>query len=153
MRDPGSLAPRQVELVAELLGALDSHLRLRILLLLHTGDHVVHELVTKLGKSQPLISQHLRVLKCVGLVESRRAGREVIYSLAQPAIIDIIMDLASITAADELDRRRSAKQNSRLKPAAAMPGGGIVAINEPPPGIRPDKDPGLAPSTARPKKD
>ena len=60
MRDPGSLAPRELELVAELLGALDSHLRLRILLLLHDGDHVVHELVTKLGKSQPLISQHLR---------------------------------------------------------------------------------------------
>lgn len=153
MRDPGSLAPRELELVAELLGALDSHLRLRILLLLHDGDHVVHELVTKLDKSQPLISQHLRVLKSVGLVDSRRAGREVIYSLAQPAIIDIIMDLSTVAGTGELDRRRSAKQSSRPKPAAAMPGGGIVAINEPPPGIRPDKDPGLAPATARPKKD
>ncbi|AQQ15821.1 HTH-type transcriptional repressor SmtB [Corynebacterium glaucum] len=153
MRDPGSLAPRELELVAELLGALDSQLRLRILFLLHTGDHVVHELVTKLGKSQPLISQHLRVLKCVGLVESRRAGREVIYSLAQPAIIDIIVELSTVAGTGELDHRRSTKESSRRKPAAAMPGGGIVAVNEPPPGIRPDKDPGLTPSTARPKKD
>ncbi|GAA1184016.1 ArsR/SmtB family transcription factor [Corynebacterium glaucum] len=153
MRDPGSLAPRELELVAELLGALDSQLRLRILLLLHTGDHVVHELVTKLGKSQPLISQHLRVLKCVGLVESRRAGREVIYSLVQPAIIDIIVELSTVAGTGELDHRRSTKESSRRKPAAAMPGGGIVAVNEPPPGIRPDKDPGLTPSTARPKKD
>jgi len=153
MRDPGSLAPRELELVAELLGALDSHLRLRILLLLHDGDHVVHELVTKLGKSQPLISQHLRVLKSVGLVDSCRAGREVIYSLAQPAIIGVITELSTVAGTGELDRRRSAKQSSRPKPAAAMPGGGIVAINEPPPGIRPDKDPGLPPTTARPKKD
>lgn len=78
------LNSRDLRRTAELVSALDSELRLSILLLLDTGDRVVHEMVAELGKSQPLISQHLRVLKSVGLVTSRRTGREVVYSLAQP---------------------------------------------------------------------
>lgn len=109
MRDPSSLAPREIELTAELLGALDSELRLRILLLLYSGDHVVHQMVAALDKSQPLISQHLRVLKSAGLVTARRAGREVVYSLAKPAVIDVILEVAGLAATGELDRKRGAK--------------------------------------------
>ncbi|WJY68537.1 ArsR/SmtB family transcription factor [Corynebacterium auris] len=73
-----------VEHAARVANAMDSPLRLQILLLLATGEHVVHELVSELGKSQPLISQHLRVLKRADLVTSVRRGREVLYSLAYP---------------------------------------------------------------------
>lgn len=73
-----------------LFSALDSPLRLRILFLLADRGHFVHELVAKLEKSQPLISQHLRVLKTSGLVQSERSGREVIYTLSTPKAIKLI---------------------------------------------------------------
>lgn len=101
-----------IERAARVISALDSEQRLQIILRLAERDHVVHELVSALGKSQPLISQHLRVLKRVGLVSSTRAGREVAYHLAVREAADII-ELANrvgVTAAagtvDELDARR-----------------------------------------------
>ncbi|NTS21867.1 winged helix-turn-helix transcriptional regulator, partial [Bacteroides fragilis] len=58
-------------------GALDSPLRITLVLALNRHDHYVHELVAATDKSQPLISQHLRVLKDAGIVDSKRSGREV----------------------------------------------------------------------------
>lgn len=76
--------------IIKILGALDSPLRLRIVLLLNEREHYVHELVSTLEKSQPLISQHLRVLKKAGIVESERAGREVTYRLVTPDIMQLV---------------------------------------------------------------
>ncbi len=36
----------------------------------------VNEIVERLGWNQPMVSKHLGVLKQVGLVEERRAGRQ-----------------------------------------------------------------------------
>lgn len=73
-----------------IIGALDSRLRVQIIWRLSIRDHFVHELVDGLGKSQPLISQHLRVLKRSGIVDSERRGREVIYRLVLPQAAEII---------------------------------------------------------------
>lgn len=73
-----------------IIGALDSRLRVQIIWRLSIRDHFVHELVDGLGKSQPLISQHLRVLKRSGIVDSERRGREVVYRLAQEGAADLI---------------------------------------------------------------
>ena len=81
---------------AALVKVLDSRTRLDILLLLAEKEMAVHQLVAELGKSQPLISQHLRVLRATGLVTSARKGREVLYALAEPGIIAIIAELAAI---------------------------------------------------------
>ena len=89
-----------------LFSALDSPLRLRILILLADRGHFVHELVGKLEKSQPLISQHLRVLKSAGLVRSERSGREVIYSLSSTKSIRLIN-----TAAKLEEELRAASEN------------------------------------------
>ena len=39
----------------------------------------VNEIVERLGWNQPMVSKHLSVLKQVGLVEERRAGRQRLY--------------------------------------------------------------------------
>lgn len=70
--------------------ALDSPLRIRIMLALYERPHFVYELVELLGSSQPLVSQHLKVLKSARLVDSRRQGRQMIYSTADPHIIEIL---------------------------------------------------------------
>jgi DNA-binding transcriptional ArsR family regulator len=55
--------------------------RRQILDLLAGGERSVNDLVALLDMSQPLISKHLRVLREVGLVEVRDAGRQRLYRL------------------------------------------------------------------------
>jgi len=53
--------------------------RRQILDLLSGGELPVHDLVTRLGLAQPLVSKHLRVLREVGLVDVRDDGRQRRY--------------------------------------------------------------------------
>jgi DNA-binding transcriptional ArsR family regulator len=67
--------------------ALKDVLRLRILVTLaESGEMTVTELARSLHVSQPLVSFHLRPLRMIGLVQVRRAGREVYCSLNLPEI-------------------------------------------------------------------
>lgn len=83
---------------AGVIAALDSPLRIAIISRLAERDHFVHELVKATGKSQPLISQHLCVLKQAGIVDSERSGREVTYSLIAPQVLDLLADAARIAS-------------------------------------------------------
>jgi DNA-binding transcriptional ArsR family regulator len=53
--------------------------RRQILEALGTEDLPVNEIVERLGWPQPMVSKHLGVLKQVGLVSERRAGRQRMY--------------------------------------------------------------------------
>lgn len=53
--------------------------RREILDLLARGERPVGELVESMGLAQPLVSKHLRVLREVGLVQTREAGRRRLY--------------------------------------------------------------------------
>jgi DNA-binding transcriptional ArsR family regulator len=55
--------------------------RRRILTLLKTHEHPVNDVAHALRITQPRASKHLRVLREVGLVRVRRAGKERFYSL------------------------------------------------------------------------
>jgi ArsR family transcriptional regulator len=48
------------------------------------GDVCVCEITDSLELSQPLVSRHLRTLRSAGLVQSRKEGKWMIYSLASP---------------------------------------------------------------------
>jgi DNA-binding transcriptional ArsR family regulator len=52
-----------------------------VLLLLRAGERPVTELARELGMTQPGASKHLRVLREVGLVRDRKAGRQRLYGL------------------------------------------------------------------------
>jgi ArsR family transcriptional regulator, zinc-responsive transcriptional repressor len=81
-----------VHAAAELLRALSAPHRLAIVLELAEGPRCVHELVTSLGISQSLTSQHLRVLRWCGLVDAVRRGKEMAYSLADAHVARIARD-------------------------------------------------------------
>ncbi len=55
--------------------------RRQVLDVLGTAELSVNELVEKLGWTQPMVSKHLGVLKQVGLVKERRAGRQRLYKV------------------------------------------------------------------------
>lgn len=76
----------------ELLRALAAPIRIAIVLQLRTGGRCVHELVDALQVTQPLISQHLRVLKAARVVRGERRGREVVYQLADDHLAHIVVD-------------------------------------------------------------
>ncbi|WP_267913609.1 ArsR/SmtB family transcription factor [Streptomyces violarus] len=72
--------------------ALASPVRLGIVRELAGGGKYVHELVTALGVSQPLVSQHLRVLRTSRIVTARRQARETRYTLADDHVAHIVLD-------------------------------------------------------------
>ncbi|MEW6224172.1 MAG: metalloregulator ArsR/SmtB family transcription factor [Chloroflexota bacterium] len=74
-------------LQAEILKTLASPRRLEIIHRLAEGPCEVGRLAEELGASQPNISQHLGVLRSVGLVEAEREGREVRYRLTDPDVV------------------------------------------------------------------
>lgn len=77
---------------AELLKAMAHPLRVAILFELSEGPRCVHELVEATGQSQPLVSQHLRVLRSAELLTRERRGREVVYAIADDHIHHIVVD-------------------------------------------------------------
>ena len=76
----------------DLLRALAAPVRIAIVLELREHDRCVHELVETLAVAQPLISQHLRVLKAAGVVRGERHGREVVYRLVDEHLSHIVVD-------------------------------------------------------------
>ncbi len=85
--DPGAVAA-----AGELLRALGAPHRLAIVFELADGPRCVHELVERLGISQSLTSQHLRVLRTAGLVVGTRRGKETAYALADEHVAHIALD-------------------------------------------------------------
>jgi DNA-binding transcriptional ArsR family regulator len=55
--------------------------RRQILDALAGGERAVNDLVVDLGLAQPQVSKHLRVLREVGAVQVREAGRQRLYRL------------------------------------------------------------------------
>jgi ArsR family transcriptional regulator len=86
------LPPRRVlDTAGDLLRALAAPVRIAIVLQLRESSRCVHELVDALGVPQPLVSQHLRILKAAGVVAGERAGREVYYRLVDHHLAEIVM--------------------------------------------------------------
>ncbi|GLZ39596.1 metalloregulator ArsR/SmtB family transcription factor [Actinokineospora sp. NBRC 105648] len=86
----------------DLLRALAAPVRIAIVLELREADRCVHELVEALSVAQPLISQHLRVLKSAGVVYGERHGREVVYRLVDEHLSHIVVD--AVAHVEEGDR-------------------------------------------------
>jgi len=85
--------PREIlDAAGELLRALAAPVRIAIVLQLRESHRCVHELVDALRVPQPLVSQHLKILKASGVVAGERSGREVLYRLADHHLAHIVVD-------------------------------------------------------------
>ena len=76
---------RQIRLFHKALADVN---RLRIVQRLSRGTASVTDLIEHVGLSQPLVSWHLGRLRAAGLVETRRKGRETLYSLREEAFTE-----------------------------------------------------------------
>ena len=75
---------------SEFLKALSHEARLMILCLLVDGEKSVSEIEETLKLRQPAVSQQLARLRADDLVESRRDGKNIYYSLARTEVREII---------------------------------------------------------------
>jgi DNA-binding transcriptional ArsR family regulator len=78
---------------SEFLKALSHEARLVILCLLVDGEKSVTEIEQTLSLRQPAVSQQLARLRAENLVETRRDGKNIYYSLARAEVRDVIMAL------------------------------------------------------------
>jgi len=67
--------------VAELFGAFSDTSRVRIISILIDGEQNVGALAQAVGLSESAVSHHLRALRQMRLVQARKNGRHVFYSL------------------------------------------------------------------------
>jgi DNA-binding transcriptional ArsR family regulator len=73
----------------ELLGAFSDPTRQAVLNLLRQRPSTVGELATQLPVSRPAVSQHLQVLKSVGLVEEERRGTRHYFRLNPKSLAEL----------------------------------------------------------------
>ena len=66
---------------SDVFNAIAEPQRREILALLRAGERPVTELAHELRMTQPGASKHLRVLRAVGLVRDRKAGKQRLYAL------------------------------------------------------------------------
>jgi DNA-binding transcriptional ArsR family regulator len=74
---------------ADAFNAVAEPRRRQILDVLAGGERPVNDLVVLLGLAQPQVSKHLKVLREVGLVDVREAGRQRLYRLNGNPLRDI----------------------------------------------------------------
>ena len=75
---------------AEFFRALGHPARLRILELLRSGERSVSELQAGLEIEASSVSQQLAVLRAKNIVDTRRAGTSVFYSVRDPQVFQLL---------------------------------------------------------------
>ena len=78
--------------------ALSDPTRREILKLLTSGEKTAGELADRFDMTKPTVSHHFQVLKDAGLIESRRDGQKIFYSLNTTVVQDIMTWLLDITS-------------------------------------------------------
>lgn len=80
--------------MSSMLKACGHPLRLKILSVIENGEETcVSELWNCLEQSQPVVSQHLAVLKRKGIVRSQVKGNKRVYTISNPFIKSLVEKL------------------------------------------------------------
>lgn len=78
------------ELKAEVFKALAHPARIQVLEVLCTGEFSVGEIQPKIGIELTHLSQQLAILRKAGLVNTRKEGTSVFYSLRDPLVGELL---------------------------------------------------------------
>ncbi len=81
------------QLVSNIFKALAHPTRIQIIKLLKDGEMCVCDILPRIDSEQSNTSQHLTVLKSQGIVDSRKEGSRVIYSVKNKEVFEML-DLA-----------------------------------------------------------
>ena len=107
---------------SEFLKALAHESRLVILCLLAEGEKSVMELAEVLDQRQPSVSQQLARLKGEDLVQARRDGKYIYYSLAREEVRDVILVLHAAFCGTGDHSRISKRRPAQPRPSRQRSG-------------------------------
>ena len=74
----------------EIYKALVDPTRLKILEFIKDGEKCICEIIPHTGKSQPNVSQHLKVMKYAGIINERKDGTRIMIKPSDQDIYKII---------------------------------------------------------------
>ena len=86
----------QARVASDLMKSLSNETRLMILCLLSSGEMTVSEMEDRLHVQQAPLSQQLARLRNERLVKTRREGRMIHYSIADPNVSEVLKTLFRI---------------------------------------------------------
>jgi DNA-binding transcriptional ArsR family regulator len=96
-----------LKIMAERLKIMGHPMRLMIIGVLKHGEVAVTDISTRIALPISAVSQHLKAMEKVGLLSSRRQGRQIYYSIHAPMVSEICM---SVCRQFELDLDRNSTQ-------------------------------------------
>lgn len=114
-RSPDELDDGFARVVADTMQALATPSRLHILGRLRTGACSVNELAEHVGMEGSAVSHQLRLLRHLGLVNGRRDGRSVIYSLHDDHVGQLLDEAIAHVEHLHLGRARSDAQLAKAQ--------------------------------------
>ena len=79
-----------VEKICNIFRVLSEPSRLKIVWALREGEMCVYHIVNACDGNQSAVSHQLRVLKDNGIIKSRREGQNILYSIADEHILEIL---------------------------------------------------------------
>jgi len=86
----------QMQKILEILKILSDETRLKIVSLLAENELCVCELMEALRMSQSRISNHLRILRNTGIIEAKREGKWIFYSLARGTMDKVLWEIVQV---------------------------------------------------------
>lgn len=89
---------------AEVLKAIAQPTRLKIIQLLQDGEHCVCEIFPAIGHEQSNTSRHLQTMLKSGILNQRKDGLKIYYSLRHPEVLEMVR-LAELIAEREATER------------------------------------------------
>lgn len=81
--------PYDYEVVTNIFRALSNPVRAAILHRVAHSPHTVTELVECMHLSQPMVSQHLKILRDATVVKAERCGRTMVYTVADEHVCNV----------------------------------------------------------------
>jgi len=125
--------PEMIDEVAELFKALSEPMRLRLLLELKNGEKTVSGLSDFSGTTMANVSKHLAFMKRAGIVERRKAGNLVYYSIGNDNITDMC-DSICLDIEKRFESRKPTARRKRKSPPSGIAAGvqsGLPATRRP----------------------
>lgn len=84
------------EMKARIIQAVAHPIRLAIVDFLGEGEHCVHDIAGHIGAQRSNVSRHLAVMLRCGIVQSRKDGLRVMYSLKTPCILNFFSCVSEV---------------------------------------------------------
>lgn len=88
---------------AELFRVMSAPMRLRIMSCLCAGEKNVSELLEEVDTTQSNMSQHLSTLFQAGILQKRREGVQIFYSIANQQFVDLCRAVCTQIATESLE--------------------------------------------------